>query len=81
MIAGPGLSRYRSYSELAGPEANTETVVAAERAWGVVAPDFPPPMEPWEVARGIAEMQAAVTEEAGGRAIGSPDVSGLAETW
>ena len=44
-------------------------------------PDLPLPMEPWEVAKGIAERQAAATEEEDGRATSSPDVSGLAETW
>ncbi len=74
-------SKPPSYAELAGSEAAAETDQTAEGAWGAVPPDLPPPMEPWEVARGIAERQASTAEEDGGKATGSPDVSGLAESW
>ena len=70
-----------SYSELAGPQAAAETDQAAESAWGEVPPDLPPPLEPWEVAKGIAERQAAVSKEEGGEGTGSQSISDLAESW
>ena len=46
-----------------------------------VPPELPLPMEPWEVARGLAERQAAAAEEVAGPATGSPDVSGGVDLW
>ncbi len=74
-------SKPPSYAELAAPRAAAETDQAAEGAWGEVPPELPPPMEPWEAARGIAERQTAAAEEEDGKATGSPDVSSLAESW
>ncbi len=74
-------SKPPSYAELAAPRAAAETDAACEEAWGEVPPELPPPMEPWEVARGIAERQTAAAEEEDGKATGSPDVSSLAESW
>ena len=74
-------SKPPSYGELAGPQAAAETDQACEDAWGEVPPDLPPPMEPWEAAKGIAERQAAATEEEGGKATGSQSISHLAESW
>jgi hypothetical protein len=74
-------SKPPSYSELSGPQNALETDQAAEGAWGAVPPDLLPEMEPWEVARGIASRQATATEEEGGGATGSPDISGGSESW
>ncbi len=74
-------SKPPSYAEMAGAQAAAETHQAAEGAWGEVPPDLPPPMEPWEVAKGIAERQAADYKEEGGKATGSQSISDLAESW
>lgn len=74
-------SKPPSDSEMSEPQNAAETDRAAEGAWGEVPPDLPPPMEPWEVAQGIAERQATATEEEHGKATSSPEVSGLAESW
>lgn len=59
-----GRSKPPSYSELAGLQNAAETDLAAEGSWGAVPPDLSlPPMEPWEVARGIASRQATAPEE------------------
>jgi hypothetical protein len=74
-------SKPPSYSELAGPQNAAETDQAAEGAWGAVPPDLPPAMEPWEVAAGISSRQTTATEDEGGKATGSPDISGGVESW
>jgi hypothetical protein len=74
-------SQPASYAELAGPQAAAATDQAAEGAWAAVPPELPLPMEPWEVARGLAERQAAAAEEVAGPATGSPDVSGGVDLW
>ncbi len=74
-------SKPPSYSELSEPQNAAETDRAAEGAWGAVPPDLPLPMEPWEVARGIASRQDTATEEEGGKAAAAPDIFGGAESW
>lgn len=78
-------SKPPSYFELTGPQNQAESDSAAVGAWGEVPPDLPPPLEPWEVARGIADAQTAATKEED-RAeatdqTGSPDISAGAESW
>lgn len=74
-------SKPPSYSEMAGPQNAAKTDSAAEGAWGGMPPDLPLPMEPWEVAAGIASRQTTATEDEGGKATGSPDIAGGAESW
>ncbi|MHB8323716.1 MAG: hypothetical protein ACYDEA_01820 [Candidatus Dormibacteria bacterium] len=74
-------SKPPSYSELAWPQNAAATDEAVEGAWGAVPPDLPLPMEPWEVARGIADARATATEEEGGKAAATPDIFGGAESW
>ncbi|MHB8323680.1 MAG: hypothetical protein ACYDEA_12660 [Candidatus Dormibacteria bacterium] len=74
-------SKPPSYRELAGPQNAAETDQAAEGAWGAVPPDLPPPIEPWEAARGIADAQATATEEQPRDAAAAMDISGGVESW
>jgi hypothetical protein len=78
-------SKPPSYSELAGPQNQAETDQAAKGAWGAVPPDLPPPMEPWEVARRIADAQTAASEREdmaeAESAADVDDILGPAQTW
>lgn len=77
-------SKPPSYSELAGPQNQAETDQAADGAWGAVPPDIPPPMEPWEVARRIADAQTAASERedtAEAESAAVDDILGPAQTW
>ena len=78
-------SKPTSYAELAGPQAAAETDQAAGGAWGGVPPDLPPATEPWEVAKGIAAAQLAVSKEEDMAEVDGAatvdDILGPAETW
>lgn len=78
-------SKPPSYSELSGPQNAAETDSAAEGAWGAVPPDLPPPMEPWEVARRMADDQTAASEREdtaeAESAADVDDILGPAQTW